>query len=124
MKSLRVVAFVDTVVRVLLLVAEFRRFEMKGIVIDGAGGPEVLKLRDMEDPALGEGEVMVKVAATAVNRADTVQRKGSYPVPKGASLIPGLECSGTIEAVGHGVTNWKVGDQVCGADDLFFFVRL
>jgi len=86
---------------------------MKGIVIDGAGGPEVLKLQDVEDPSLGEGEVIIKVAASAVNRADVMQRQGRYPVPKGASLIPGLECSGTIEAVGHGVTKWKVGDQVC-----------
>lgn len=93
---------------------------MKGIVIDGAGGPEVLKLQDVEDPSLGEGEVIIKVAASAVNRADVMQRQGRYPVPKGASLIPGLECSGTIEAVGHGVTKWKVGDQVREEDDPFF----
>ena len=94
---------------------------MKGIVIDGAGGPEVLKLQDVEDPSLGEGEVIIKVAATAVNRADTMQRQGKYPPPKGASLLPGLECSGTIEAVGHGVTNWKVGDQVREEDDPFLY---
>lgn len=94
---------------------------MKGIVIDGAGGPEVLKLQDVEDPSLGEGEVIIKVAATAVNRADTMQRQGKYPPPKGASLLPGLECSGTIEAVGRGVTNWKVGDQVREEDDPFLY---
>jgi len=56
---------------------------------------------------------VVKVVAAALNRADVMQRQGNYPPPAGASLIPGLECSGTIESVGHGVTPWKVGDEVC-----------
>ncbi|KAK6932503.1 Alcohol dehydrogenase, N-terminal [Dillenia turbinata] len=60
-----------------------------------------------------EDEVLIKVEATALNRADTIQRKGSYPPPKGASEYPGLECSGTIEAVGSQVSRWKIGDQVC-----------
>lgn len=85
---------------------------MKGIVIDGAGGPEVLKLKELEDVKAGEGEVVIKIVATALNRADIMQRAGSYPPPKGASLLPGLECSGIIESVGHGVTKWKVGDEV------------
>ncbi|KAG0598625.1 hypothetical protein M758_12G089000 [Ceratodon purpureus] len=86
---------------------------MKGIQIDGAGGPEVLKLHEFEDPVAGDGEVVIKVVATAVNRADTMQREGKYNPPPGASPIPGLECSGVIESVGHGVTKWKVGDEVC-----------
>jgi putative PIG3 family NAD(P)H quinone oxidoreductase len=86
---------------------------MKAIVIDGAGGPEVLKLKEVDDPKAGEGEVLIKIVAAALNRADLMQRQGTYPPPPGASLIPGLECSGTIESVGHGVTQWKVGDEVC-----------
>ena len=85
---------------------------MKAIQIDGAGGPAVLKLQEFEDPVAGEGEVVIKVAATAINRADAMQRQGKYPPPAGASQIPGLECSGVIESVGHGVTKWKVGDKV------------
>lgn len=85
---------------------------MKAILIDGAGGPEVLKLKEVDDPKAGEGEVVIKIVAAALNRADLLQRQGKYPPPPGASLIPGLECSGTIESVGHGVTQWKVGDEV------------
>ncbi|XP_059659541.1 uncharacterized protein LOC132306233 [Cornus florida] len=86
---------------------------MKAIVITSPGGPEVLQLQEVEDPQIQEDEVLIKVEATALNRADTLQRKGSYPPPKGASLYPGLECSGTIEAVGQNVNRWKIGDQVC-----------
>ncbi|KAM7500833.1 hypothetical protein LguiA_025247 [Lonicera macranthoides] len=86
---------------------------MKAIVITAPGGPEVLKLQEVEDPQIQENEVLIKVEATALNRADTIQRKGSYPPPKGASPYPGLECSGTIQAVGSKVTRWKIGDQVC-----------
>ncbi|KAG0617845.1 hypothetical protein M758_4G019700 [Ceratodon purpureus] len=86
---------------------------MKAIVIDGAGGPEVLKIKEVPDPKAGDGEVVVKIVAAALNRADVMQRQGNYPPPAGASLIPGLECSGTIDSVGHGVTQWKVGDEVC-----------
>lgn len=85
---------------------------MKAIQIDGFGGPEVLKLQEFEDPVAGEGEVVIRVAASAVNRADAMQRQGKYNPPPGASQIPGLECSGVIESVGHGVTKWKVGDEV------------
>lgn len=90
--------------------------KMKAIVIDGAGGPEVLKLKEVDDPVAGAGEVVIKIVAAALNRADVMQRQGSYPPPPGASLIPGLECSGTIESVGHGVTHWKVGDEVLRAN--------
>ncbi|KAE7995588.1 hypothetical protein FH972_000368 [Carpinus fangiana] len=86
---------------------------MKAVVITGPGGPEVLQVKEVEDPELRDDEVLIKVAATALNRADTFQRKGVYPPPKGASEYLGLECSGTVEAVGERVSRWKVGDQVC-----------
>src|SRR5690606_9605713 len=77
------------------------------------GGPEVLTVVELPDLSPGAGEVLVEVAATAVNKADTLQRKGFYPPPPGASDIIGLECSGTIAELGEGVTGWAVGDQVC-----------
>jgi NADPH:quinone reductase-like Zn-dependent oxidoreductase len=85
---------------------------MKAVVITTPGGPEVLQLQEVEDPQINEDEVLIKVEATALNRADTLQRQGKYPPPKGASPYPGLECSGTIEAVGKNVSRWKIGDQV------------
>ncbi|BFG27679.1 hypothetical protein CerSpe_139520 [Prunus speciosa] len=86
---------------------------MKAVVITVPGGPEVLKLQDVADPELKEDEVLIKVAATALNRADTLQRKGAYPPPPGSSPYLGLECSGTIEAVGKHVSRWQAGDRVC-----------
>ena len=86
---------------------------MRAVVADGAGGPEILSVRETPDVEPGPGEVAIEVAATAVNRADLLQRKGFYPPPPGASEILGLECSGEIAAVGDGVTDWQVGDQVC-----------
>lgn len=86
---------------------------MRVIEITKPGGPEVLEIREVPDPKAGEGEVVIKTAATALNRADIMQRQGNYPPPPGASLYPGLEVSGTIESVGPGVSKWKVGDQVC-----------
>ncbi|CAA6658427.1 unnamed protein product [Spirodela intermedia] len=86
---------------------------MKAVVITSPGGPEVLQLREVEDAAVGDGEILIRVTATALNRADTLQRKGSYPVPAGASPYLGLECSGVVESVGKGVKRWKIGDQVC-----------
>lgn len=85
---------------------------MKAIVITQPGSPEVLQLQEVEDPQIKDDEVLIKVEATALNRADTLQRKGSYPPPKGASPYPGLECSGTILSVGKNVSRWKVGNQV------------
>ncbi|GFQ06353.1 quinone oxidoreductase pig3 [Phtheirospermum japonicum] len=73
---------------------------MKAIVITEAGGPEVLQLREVEDPTIKDDEVLIRIAATALNRADTLQRQGNYPLPKGFSEYPGLECSGTVESVG------------------------
>nr|GMD83142.1 quinone oxidoreductase PIG3 [Ipomoea batatas] len=86
---------------------------MKAVVITTPGGPEVLKIQEVEDPKMKDDEVLIRVAATALNRADTLQRQGKYPPPKGDSEYPGLECSGTVEAVGKNVHKWKVGDQVC-----------
>jgi putative PIG3 family NAD(P)H quinone oxidoreductase len=86
---------------------------MRAIVVTQPGGPEVLELHEVPDPVAGPGQVLVKTAATAVNKADTLQRMGFYPPPAGASAILGLECSGTIAALGEGVTGWSVGDEVC-----------
>lgn len=86
---------------------------MRAVIASGAGGPEVLSVGEAPEPTLRPGEVLVDVAATAVNRADTLQRMGFYPVPEGNSEIIGLECSGTIAALGDGVEGWAVGDEVC-----------
>ncbi|KVH96950.1 Alcohol dehydrogenase GroES-like protein [Cynara cardunculus var. scolymus] len=86
---------------------------MKAVVITTPGGPEVLKLQEVEEPKVKDDDVLIRVEATALNRADTLQRQGKYPPPKGESEYPGLECSGTIEAVGKNVSRWKVGDEVC-----------
>jgi putative PIG3 family NAD(P)H quinone oxidoreductase len=79
----------------------------------GPGGPETLSWGHAPDPVAGPGEVVVAVAASAVNRADLLQRQGHYPPPPGASPILGLECSGRVAAVGSGVGGWAVGDEVC-----------
>lgn len=68
---------------------------------------------EVPDPVAGEGEVLVEVVASAVNRADVLQRQGFYNPPPGASPYPGLECSGRIAAIGPGVSGWTVGDEVC-----------
>jgi putative PIG3 family NAD(P)H quinone oxidoreductase len=86
---------------------------MKAIQIARPGGPEVLEWADAPDPEPGPGEILVDVAASAVNRADLLQRRGHYPPPPGASEILGMECSGTVAALGDGVTEWQVGDEVC-----------
>ena len=86
---------------------------MRAIVTTEPGGPEVLTVAELPDPTAGPGEVVIDVAATAVNRADVLQRKGFYPPPPGASDVIGLECSGTVAEVGEGVTRWHVGDEVC-----------
>ncbi|WP_320784860.1 NAD(P)H-quinone oxidoreductase [Streptomyces sp. CRN 30] len=86
---------------------------MYAITIPEPGGPEQLVWADVPDPEPGEGEVLVEVAVSAVNRADIMQRQGHYDPPPGASPYPGLECSGRIVALGPGVSGWKVGDEVC-----------
>jgi putative PIG3 family NAD(P)H quinone oxidoreductase len=86
---------------------------MYAMTIPRPGGPEALVWAEVPDPVAGDGEVVVDVAATAVNRADLLQRQGFYDPPPGAPIHPGLECSGRIAAVGPGVTGWAVGDEVC-----------
>lgn len=86
---------------------------MYAITIPEPGGPEALVWTEVPDPVPGEGEVLVDVAASAVNRADLLQRQGFYDPPPGSSPYPGLECSGRISAVGPGVSGWAVGDEVC-----------
>ncbi len=86
---------------------------MKAIQITEPGGPDVLDWTDVPEPVPGAGEVLIEVAASAVNRADLLQRAGFYPPPAGASDILGLECSGRIAALGDGVTGWDLGDEVC-----------
>jgi putative PIG3 family NAD(P)H quinone oxidoreductase len=86
---------------------------VRAITLPSYGGPEVLVPAEVEDPVAGPGEVLVEIAATAVNRADVLQRKGFYEPPPGASPYPGLECSGHVVTLGEGVTGWSVGDEVC-----------
>jgi putative PIG3 family NAD(P)H quinone oxidoreductase len=85
---------------------------MKAIVVAAPGGPEVLELRELPDPSPAEGEVAIEVRATALNRADLLQRRGLYPPPAGASPVLGLECSGVVSEVGPGVASLSVGDRV------------
>ncbi|MFD4412102.1 NAD(P)H-quinone oxidoreductase [Streptomyces sp. NPDC058476] len=86
---------------------------MYAITIPEPGGPEALVWDEVPDPVPGEGEVLVEVVASAVNRADLLQRQGFYNPPPGASPYPGLECSGRIVEIGPGVSGWAVGDEVC-----------
>jgi putative PIG3 family NAD(P)H quinone oxidoreductase len=89
--------------------------EMRAVVIAEPGGPEVLQVRRVRRPEPGPGEVRVRVATSGVNRADLLQRMGRYPAPPGCPQeIPGLEFSGTVDALGAGVTSWSVGDRVMG----------
>lgn len=86
---------------------------MRCITFDKPGTPDVLHLANRPMPTPGAGEVLVKVAAAGVNGPDMMQRKGLYPPPPGASDLMGLEVSGTVVALGQGVTSWAVGDQLC-----------
>ncbi|MBL6928932.1 MAG: NAD(P)H-quinone oxidoreductase [Rhodospirillales bacterium] len=86
---------------------------MRAIEISEPGGPEVLKPTLRERPNPGPGEVLIRVAAAGINSPDLKQCAGAYPAPKGASDLPGLEVSGTIEAIGADVTEWASGDAVC-----------
>ncbi len=86
---------------------------MRVVEISEPGGPEVLKIAERAVPKPGAGEILIKVAAAGVNRPDAMQRAGNYPVPPGASDLPGLEAAGTVAAVGPAVSRWKEGDQVC-----------
>jgi putative PIG3 family NAD(P)H quinone oxidoreductase len=86
---------------------------MKAVVVTAPGGPENLALADVPDPRPAAGEVVLAVRATAVNRADLLQRRGFYPPPPGAPEWLGLEASGVVVEVGDGVTGWSVGDPAC-----------
>src|SRR5438270_10711488 len=86
---------------------------MRAVTMTGAGDVDVLRWSEAPEPVAGAGEVVIDVAASAVNRADLLQRQGFYPPPPGASDIIGLECSGRIAAVGSGVSGCSVGDEVC-----------
>ncbi|MBZ5735439.1 NAD(P)H-quinone oxidoreductase [Nocardioides sp. TRM66260-LWL] len=86
---------------------------MRAVIAQGTGGPEVLSVGELPDPEPGPGEVLIRVAAAGLNRADLLQRQGFYPPPPGASDVIGMECSGTITALGEGVTGHEVGDEVC-----------
>lgn len=88
---------------------------MRAVVITKYGGPDVLSIKEVENPTPKHDEILVKVRATSLNRADLMQRRGLYPDPfPGAHDIPGLEFSGTVESCGDSVTNWKAGDEVMG----------
>ncbi|WP_460447574.1 NAD(P)H-quinone oxidoreductase [Angustibacter aerolatus] len=86
---------------------------MRAITISEPGGSDVLRPAEVPDAVAGPGEVLVRVAAAGVNRADLMQRQGAYAPPVGASPYLGLEVSGTVEALGEGVSGWAVGDEVC-----------
>jgi len=90
---------------------------VRAVVLGSYGGPEVLSLEDVDDPVPGPDEVLVAVAATALNRADLLQRVGLYPDPRRTKPeIPGLEFSGSVAAVGARVTMWRPGDRVMGIE--------
>ena len=86
---------------------------MFAVTVAEPGGVDVLGWGEVPDPEPGPGEVLVDVVASAVNRADLLQRQGFYPPPPGASEVLGLECSGRVAALGPGVDGWHVGDEVC-----------
>jgi putative PIG3 family NAD(P)H quinone oxidoreductase len=86
---------------------------MRAVTVPTPGGPEALIVGEVPDPEPGPGEVVLDVVASAVNRADVLQRMGFYPPPPGASDLLGLECSGRVRSVGAGVEGWAVGDEAC-----------
>jgi putative PIG3 family NAD(P)H quinone oxidoreductase len=88
---------------------------MRAVIYAGAGGPEVIEIREVPTPEPDVGQVRVRVKAAGLNRADIHQRRGTYPAPAGwPADIPGLEYAGEIAALGPGVTRWRVGDRVMG----------
>lgn len=86
---------------------------MRAVIAAGTGGPEVLSVGELPDPEPGPGEVVLEVAAAGLNRADLLQRRGHYPPPPGTSSVLGMECSGTVAAVGPDVAGWSAGDAAC-----------
>ena len=88
---------------------------MKAAVITEPGGPDVLKIMEVADPSPGPDDILIDVKASALNRADTLQRQGGYPAPPGSpSDIPGLEFSGIVSQLGDRVTGIQIGDRVFG----------
>src|SRR5215207_5131960 len=86
---------------------------MRAVVASEPGDVDVLQVIDLPVPEPGPGEVLIEVAAAGVNRADLIQRRGFYDPPAGATPVLGLECSGSVAAVGEGVTDLQPGTQVC-----------
>lgn len=86
---------------------------MKAITLPEFGDEDVMTLADVPDPTPRAGEVVLRVAAAGINRADLMQRQGFYPPPPGESELPGLEVSGTVTALGDGVNDWHIGDEAC-----------
>jgi putative PIG3 family NAD(P)H quinone oxidoreductase len=86
---------------------------VRAIVITEPGDPEVLQWLEVPDPELGPDDVLIQVTASALNRADLMQRQDQYPPPPGAPPYPGMECSGTVMSTGANVTRWRPGDEVC-----------
>jgi putative PIG3 family NAD(P)H quinone oxidoreductase len=86
---------------------------MRAVEISTPGGPEVLRAVTVARPEAGQGQILIRIAYAGVNRPDALQRAGNYAPPPTASPLPGLEASGTVAAIGPGVTEWKVGDEVC-----------
>ena len=84
---------------------------MRAVVIPEFGEPEVLRLASVPDPEPSPREILVKVYASGVNRADLLQRRGLYPPPPGESEVPGLEFAGVVEGVGAGVSRWRAHDR-------------
>jgi NADPH:quinone reductase len=85
---------------------------MRAVVLDGFGGPEVMRLDELPRPRPAPGQVLIRVAATSVNRADLQQRSGNYAPPPGESEVLGLEVAGLIDELGEGVAGWHLGDRV------------
>lgn len=86
---------------------------MRAVVAREPGPPDVLAIQEVADPRPDVGEVLIDVAAAGVNRADLLQRQGHYPPPPGAPAWLGLECAGKVAQLGHDVSEWNVGDEVC-----------
>ena len=87
------------------------QIRMRAIVIDSFGDESMMRIGEVDSPPLVDGAIRIRVHATAVNRADLLQREGHYPPPPGASAILGLECAGEVKEVARGVSGWRIGDR-------------
>src|SRR5579863_2623568 len=85
---------------------------VRAVLPNGEDGGGVPVLGEVPDPEPAAGEVLVENAATGLNRADILQLRGQYPPPRGESVVPGMECAGTIVALGREVSDWRVGERV------------